>query len=262
MCGTSCAIYNERGAFSSVVRARALQARCRGFDPLNAQSHPVIMISLMICVDTFSEGGMNASNQDAFEVNQHPRDAECWLFALADGQGGRSGGGQAAAIACRTVINSAKEMDPTGIVKIAAWSTLLKKADAAVSNEPTAGFTTLIGFTITNGNIIGASNGDSAVVVRHKGITQELTASQQKNPPIGTGVAAIMPLAMKLDRGWLVLAMTDGVWKFVGWNRIIRHLRNENGKSLIKSLQAGARLPGNGRFPDDFTALAVEERDQ
>ena len=40
-----------------------------------------------------SEPGGHATNEDAFEVMQHPADPSCWIGALADGQGGQAGGG-------------------------------------------------------------------------------------------------------------------------------------------------------------------------
>lgn len=55
----------------------------------------------------YSEAGGHAVNEDAFRVTQHPRNPDCWLVALADGQGGRAGGGRASRLACDAVIEGA-----------------------------------------------------------------------------------------------------------------------------------------------------------
>ena len=49
---------------------------------------------------------------------------------------------------------------------------------------------------------------------------QELTSSQRKNPPVGSGGAIFVPFACRLIRPWQVLAMSDGVWKYAGWEAI------------------------------------------
>src|SRR2546425_1186513 len=49
----------------------------------------------MIEVFTFSEPGGHAENEDAFEVRPLAPDGTAYLCALADGQGGRSGGAAA-----------------------------------------------------------------------------------------------------------------------------------------------------------------------
>jgi serine/threonine protein phosphatase PrpC len=46
----------------------------------------------MVSVITFSEAGGHPVNEDAFAVERHPADSECWLCFVADGQGGRAGG--------------------------------------------------------------------------------------------------------------------------------------------------------------------------
>jgi serine/threonine protein phosphatase PrpC len=46
----------------------------------------------MCIVLSYSEAGDHLANEDAFEVLRHPEGHSCWIGALADGQGGRSGG--------------------------------------------------------------------------------------------------------------------------------------------------------------------------
>ncbi len=86
----------------------------------------------------------------------------------------------------------------------------------------------------------------------------DLTGMQLKNPPVGSGVAAVRQFASRLSKPYCVLAMTDGVWKSVGRSRIMEHLQNERGKALLERLQGPARLPRSGKFQDDFTAVLLE----
>lgn len=52
--------------------------------------------------------------------------------------------------------------------------------------------------------------------------------------------------------------MSDGVWKYVGYPRIREVLQNERGAAVIECLERAARMPGNGQFQDDFTAVILE----
>ena len=70
----------------------------------------------------------------------------------------------------------------------------------------------------------------------------------------GVGVS----FGANLGPPWTVLAMSDGVWKYVGWERVIETVRRERGAALLADLQRAARLPGSGRFQDDFTVVLLE----
>ena len=87
---------------------------------------------------------------------------------------------------------------------------------------------------------------------------RELTRLQFKDPPVGSGEATFMPFEAELVRPWRILAMTDGVWKYVGWLRARELAATLSGEELLAALQAAARLPGNGQFQDDFTAVLIE----
>jgi hypothetical protein len=134
----------------------------------------------------------------------------------------------------------------------------LRQADTAVAAAPGAGFTTLVGLCIYRGNVVGASSGDSAALVVSGGRATELTAGQQKNPPVGCGAAVAVPFAATVTEPWRVLAMSDGVWKYVGWERVVAIARRTRGRFAIAELQGAARLRGSGRFQDDFTVVVLE----
>ena len=206
----------------------------------------------MIRTSTFSDAGGHATNEDAFLANPLVGDEEGKFVCLADGQGGRSGGAKAARLAC----------DSAGLLFYIfkrPWANLLEGADRAVAENKDAGLTTLVGFDVSADHIQGASCSDSAVLaVCGSGAVAELTQHQHKNPPVGSGNAVFVPFAMRLVRPWKVLAMTDGVWKYVGWDRVRGLATRLCGEELLAALQAAARLPRSGQFPDDFTVVLIE----
>jgi hypothetical protein len=134
----------------------------------------------------------------------------------------------------------------------------LRQADVAVAADSGAGFTTLVGLCVYQGRVVGASSGDSAALVISGGKARELTAGQQKNPPVGSGAAVAVPFATGAAEPWRVLVMSDGVWKYVGWDRVVAIASRARGPAVIAELQAAARLPGSGHFQDDFTVVVLE----
>lgn len=213
----------------------------------------------MIRTFTFSEAGGHPANEDAFAV-QHcpgepddPERPEGCLVWVADGQGGRAGGAKAARLACGTAASHVGDADD--------WPGVLSRADRAVAADPEAGFTTLLGFAVRGDTLTGASCGDGVVLAASgSGEFVELTRLQYKNPPVGSGEAVFMPFEIELVRPWKVLAMTDGVWKYVGWPRVRGLAASLGGEELIAALDSAARLPGSGEFPDDFTVVVLEAR--
>jgi PPM family protein phosphatase len=212
----------------------------------------------MIRVLSFSATGDHPANEDVFDATRHPADPDCWLCFLADGQGGRAGGERAARLACRTAADAAIRLSPAELATPHAWVNVLQEADLATAADREAGLTTLVGFCITDNAIAGASSGDSAVLAASTGgRTNALTDRQAKNPPVGSGAAWFVPFSQKMVIPWSVLAMSDGVWKYVGWDRIIATISAHHGQPLIEALQTAVRLR-TGRFPDDFTVVVFE----
>src|SRR5947209_7515828 len=208
----------------------------------------------MLGVFTFTEAGGHPANEDAFDLQRHSSEEGCWFGALADGQGGQRGGGPAARLACRTVMETAARLSPKRLADAATWCGLLELADAAVAKNNEAGFTTLIGYCVTDQAVCGASNGDSALLaVCGSGRVLNLTNHQFKNPPVGSRAAVVVPFAAELTEAWKVLAMSDGVWKYVGWEMITATAARFSGQEVIDTLTERARLPGSKRFQDDFT---------
>ncbi len=207
---------------------------------------------------TFTEPGGHSANEDAFVAAPHPADPGCRVVCVADGQGGRAGGARAARLACDTAAARALSTRPVELTSTDAWTTILGAADDAVAADPEAGFTTLIGLAVTERGLVGASVGDSAAVLWASGRVSDLTARQFKNPPVGSGGADAIPFAAGVAEPWRLLAMTDGVWKYAGWETVRAAVTQLAGADLLAALQAAARLPGSGTFPDDFTVVLLE----
>jgi hypothetical protein len=207
----------------------------------------------------FSEvGGGYADNEDAYAVQEHPS-GDCWVCALADGQGGQRGGKSAARRACNETIENALRTRAADLARPGRWIDILRRADVAVKADPEAGYTTLIGFALFARALCGASHGDSAVAaVQREGRWDELTSLQEKNPPIGSGSAAVVPFGIALTAPWTVVAMTDGVWKYTGWDRIAAALKEARGEELVHRLLGQARLPRSGKLQDDFTVVVFQ----
>ncbi len=212
----------------------------------------------MIAVHTFTEAGGHPLNEDFGLVQAHPASAEFWVCCLADGQGGRAGGSAAAQLACRFVMEAACRAPVETLLGPNVWQLILQHADRAVAADTAAGFTTLIGFCVSPHRIVGASSGDSALLLVNGGDAIILTAAQAKNPPVGSGVAAVTEFAAALGDNWTALAMTDGVWKYVGWDRVMTATTALHGPPILDTLQQAARLPRTGQFQDDFTAVLLE----
>lgn len=216
----------------------------------------------MIRVATHSEAGGHAHNEDAFAIGSHPDDPDGLLCALADGQGGRFGGGPAARLACETFLDLASRVPLERLMLRDGWDGILTQVDRAVADDAGAGFTTLVAFAVARGHLAGASCGDSALVVAASGQAPlALTARQSKYPAVGSGGAVFVPFSAALPVPWAVLAMSDGVWKYAGWDAVYQAAAGGTA-DLVGPLRQRAGLPGSGALQDDFTLVVLRDGDE
>ena len=213
-----------------------------------------------IVVSSHSEVGGHRHNEDAFVVEPLPGDPNSVICVIADGQGGQSGGGEAARLACESCIAAARNRTRAELLRAATWDVILSESDQIICRHPVAGYTTLVAFFVTETAICGGSNGDSAAaLLRSERRAEMLTASQRKHPPVGSGGATFIPFAARLDWPWCVLAFTDGVWKYGGnWDRILGLDPRTSAPQIIATLLERAKEPCNGRLQDDFTVVALQ----
>lgn len=213
----------------------------------------------MIQTFTFSESGASHINEDAVSLKPHPSDSRIWLCALADGQGGRSGGFAAANLAVSHSITSARALSANQLADCSAWERVARQADIAVQNDPQAGLTTLVCLSISTDQVCGVSSGDSAALLLMNGKSMILTEKQAKNPPVGSGAAIFRCFSSPLVVPWKLMVMSDGVWKYLGWERLIALSQQSNRNDLISNLTDTVRSLHQGHFPDDFTVAVLQK---
>jgi hypothetical protein len=61
-----------------------------------------------------------------------------------------------------------------------------------------------------------------------------------------------------LTEPWRSMVMSDVVWKYIGWDRVIAILSHARGPTVIARLQEEVWLAGSGRFQDDFNVVLLE----
>jgi PPM family protein phosphatase len=199
------------------------------------------------------QAGGHADNEDAVEVRQHDQDSGLWLCCLADGQGGRAGGARAAQIAVQSALAAALAQPPRSLLRPRMCEDIVRAADDAVYADPAAGFTTLVMLAIRDQLVCGASCGDSAALLLQDEEPVVLTEKQPQNPPIGSRTAQAASFSLVLEPPWQICAVSDGVWKYAGWNQIAAAMRRTSGRELADALRAAAAKPSVRGLPDDFS---------
>ena len=63
---------------------------------------------------------------------------------------------------------------------------------------------------------------EEALIEIVSGANVILTRHQFKDPPVGSGEASFVPFTARLASPWTVLALTDGVWKYAGWDHVLQ----------------------------------------
>jgi PPM family protein phosphatase len=215
----------------------------------------------MIRVTTHSEAGGHPHNEDAFAIGSHPDDPHSLLCVLGDGQGGQPGGGPAARLACETFLDLVSRVRLARLMLLTGWDDVLARVDRAVADDAHAGFTTLVALAIAHGHLAGASCGDSALVVAgHERAPLALTARQCKYPAVGSGGAVFVPYSAALPARWVVMVMSDGVWKYTGWDTVLQAAASA-ADDLIQPLRERAGLRSTGALQDDFTLVVLRDGD-
>ena len=206
-----------------------------------------------------SEPGDGHSNEDVVAVRPHPGDADVLLCALADGQGGQAGGAAAARVAVEESLRAASSFQADELREEAAWYAVVGVADEAVCEDDAAGYCSLVSLCISGQGVWGASCGDSGALLLCGGRDLLLTDDQRKNPPVGSSAARPVAFSARLAPGWVLLVVSDGVWKYVGWEKIARIADPHRGPELIAALRQAALDASGGRLPDDFSAALLAD---
>jgi hypothetical protein len=216
-------------------------------------------------IKTHTEPGGKEVNEDFVLARRHPSGGERHVCVLADGQGGRSNGALAARTACETVWARAMEHPFDSLLQRSSFSTLMYAADNAVCR--TEGFTTLVALALDETSVIGASSGDSKIFYAQKpngsGELEivEWTARQQKNPPVGSGEAMFIPFSCEAIGGGRILMLSDGVWKYCGFEAICAAFELPSFADAPGFLRAATLKRSGTSLPDDFSVIAIEVDD-
>lgn len=206
---------------------------------------------------THTEAGGKPVNEDFILARRHPMDESIWICCIADGQGGRSNGASAAKMACEAFFQSARAVFPAELFKDRTIPGLLSLVDGRVSI--TGGFTTLAVLVLDRDSASGASSGDSKIFTRDQlGNVAEITASQRKNPPVGSGDAVFEPFMAHAIGGSRVLMVTDGVWKYAGFENIRRALESPEVEQVPELLRRETLARSGSSLPDDFSIIAIQ----
>lgn len=207
----------------------------------------------------FTEAGFEHRNEDVVRAAAHPDDADGWLCALADGQGGRGGGAAAAQIAIDRILTATLSHPPETLLEEHTWYPVVADADEAVAESDEAGLTTLVCAFVTTRAVCGVSCGDSAaLLVQSDKTTRRLTERQRKNPPVGSGAAFPVAFGAALTPPWKILLLSDGVWRSVGWENVERLAGLLDGETLTAALRESAKGAGGGRLHDDFSLILLQ----
>lgn len=173
------------------------------------------------------------------------------VIAVADGVGGRPGGGEAADL----VVRLAQERAP-GIRNLndpRAWQRLLQEIDGALDEDTQAGETTAVLLAVTPRGIAGASVGDSeAWLITSTGYT-DLTGRQGRKPFLGVGMAFPALFSAPFPAGTLLVA-TDGLFKYTSPERICEAALDPDLDRAAARLLELVRLR-SGALPDDVAMV-------
>jgi serine/threonine protein phosphatase PrpC len=176
------------------------------------------------------------------------------ILLVADGVGGRAGGGTASSLLLELVQDVAPQITR---LDAPAWARFLTQADLIVHGDADGGETTaLIAQVSDDGHrIVGASVGDSeAWFVTADGLF-DLTETQRKKPVLGSGAARPVPFTLPVPpSGGTLLLASDGLFKYASQERIIDAVRLPGIEDAAEDLINAARL-SSGSFSDDIAVL-------
>lgn len=178
------------------------------------------------------------------------------VLVVADGAGGMGGGAQAARYSCDRAVQLAQPA--AGNARI--WADRLRIIDQELSASEHGGQTTLVVVEICNGQVAGASVGDSEAWLVGHDDALELTERQQRKPLLGSSSArpcAFGPVGLE---GRRLLVATDGLFRFAAPDKVVQQVRSTALPRLPSLLTDLARLP-DGELQDDVAIVVCEVDD-
>jgi serine/threonine protein phosphatase PrpC len=199
----------------------------------------------------YSESYRN-DNQDRVTMFEH---CGSMIVAVADGVGGRAGGGEAAQSAIEQIRDAIHTVDNTSVLlRTAFWTQLVTEIDDAISDNAGVGETTLVALAIADNLVTGASVGDSgAWLISHQRL-RVLTEEQRTKPFLGSGAAFPVGFAAELADDTLLVA-TDGLLKYSSEEAICDMVRQQPLAKAPRLLLDMVRLRSGSLWDDTSVAL-------
>lgn len=167
------------------------------------------------------------------------------LLVLADGAGGTSGG----AAAADAVLARARNLALNSLSDCVGF---LQDLDRQLTN---VGQTTAIVMVLEDGQVFGASVGDSCAWLLSAAGVVDLTRHQKPKPLLGSGNAAPISFG-PLPRVGRVLVGSDGLFKYVAHERICDLASSLPLTEVPAALVAAARLR-SGALQDDIAVIVA-----
>lgn len=195
-------------------------------------------MNLLVSIEVRS-GGRNEDRAACFGSG------DSWILVLADGAGGVGSGAESAEI----VIGTAQAL---AVGRLSTPSAALTFADQEIAKG--SGLSTGIIVLISNGEVSGASCGDSEAWLLADGKTLELTSNQSRKPLLGDG-ARVVPFGPEPFNGRLLMA-SDGLTKYARWSDVVRCVQNQSPRQAASMVADLARI-ANGGYQDDISVIVA-----
>ncbi|HEX9995615.1 MAG TPA: protein phosphatase 2C domain-containing protein [Abditibacterium sp.] len=173
------------------------------------------------------------------------------IVALADGAGGRAGGGEAAQIVVQEAAKVAQSVRNPRDAKF--WAHWLREIDILIRDDERAGETTAVIAAIGADFVVGASVGDSSIWLVDEKTSLDLSERQTRKPFLGIGGASPMAFSARLC-GQTVLLGSDGLFKYAVTEVIAKITRGTAIEKSADELIECVRYP-SGALPDDFSCV-------
>lgn len=174
------------------------------------------------------------------------------VLVVADGVGGLGGGLEAAEGALRLVRDKATQLAAGSLEP----ATLLETIDRVLSDDRNAGEASVVLAVVRDGEITGASVGDSGAWLVSKAGVRDLSGGQARKPMIGSGEARPVAFGPAALAGRLLLA-SDGLLKYTSEKTIQTAALAQELETSAWSLIETVRLP-SGDLHDDVSVILCE----
>ncbi|MBU6954506.1 protein phosphatase 2C domain-containing protein [Hahella sp. HN01] len=176
----------------------------------------------------------------------------CIWFCIADGAGGLAGGKEASDY----VANAFTRLFEEELNSPDEFERHLRRWDREIAATSPLGETTAVIGKVTNGEVIGASVGDSQCWLFHPDFVYELTQLQHRKPLLGCGEAVPIGFGPMILQGVLVVG-SDGFFNYASLAQI-KQLANFASNATASQFADLARNK-SGALADDLSIIVIRQ---